>query len=94
MLTYEEGGHMDRILSARIDGSAASRIGSLARRLGTSKKAVIERAIEMYAAHVDETQHFDVFEQTCGAWSRKESAKQIVETARKAFGDSMRRNRR
>ena len=85
---------MDRILSARIDESAVSQIGRLARRLRTSKKAVIEQAIEMYAAHVDQAQHFDVFEQTCGAWSREESAAQIVETTRQAFLDSMHRNRR
>lgn len=76
---------MDRIFSVRIDESAADRIGTLARRLDISKKTVIERAIEMYAAHVDEAQHFDVFEQTCGAWSRKESAEQIEEAARKTF---------
>ncbi len=85
---------MDKIFSARIDESAANQIGRLSQRLHTSKKAVIERAIEMYAAHVDRAEHFDVFEQTCGAWSRDESAKQIVETTRKAFRDSMHRNRR
>ncbi len=84
---------MDKIISARIDESAANRIGVLARRLRTSKKDVIERAIAMYAAHVCEREESDVFEQTCGAWARRESAADIVKTARKAFRDSMGRPR-
>ena len=83
---------MDKILSARVDESVANSIGFLARRLRTSKKKVIERAIEMYAAEIDREQGIDVFEQTCGAWSRKASAEQLVRTARKAFRDSMRRH--
>lgn len=85
---------MDRIISARIDETAASRIGSLARRLHTSKKKVIECAIEMYAAHIEQEPHADVFEQTCGVWSREESPEELAETARKAFRDSVHRNRR
>ena len=41
---------MDKILSARVDESVAHSIGALARRLNTSKKKIIERAVEMYAA--------------------------------------------
>ena len=85
---------MDKIVSARIDESVANQIGALARRLHTSKKSVIERAVEMYAAHVGGGEEDDVFERTCGAWRRKESATQLVRTARKAFRDSMERHRR
>jgi predicted transcriptional regulator len=38
---------MDKILSARVDESVANRIGLLARRLRTSKKKIIESAIEI-----------------------------------------------
>jgi predicted transcriptional regulator len=38
---------MDKILSARVDESVVNRIGSLARRLHTSKKKSIESAIEI-----------------------------------------------
>ena len=38
---------MDRVLCARVDESVANRIGTLARRLRTSKKNVIERAVEL-----------------------------------------------
>jgi len=85
---------MDRILSARVDESVADSIGSLARRLHTSKKRVIERAVEMYATKVNEEQRFDVFEQTWGAWRRKEPAEQLVKRSRKAFRDSTRRHQR
>jgi predicted transcriptional regulator len=85
---------MDKILSARVDESVVNSIGSLARRLHTSKKRILERAIEMYAAKIDKEQEFDVFQQTCGAWSREESAEQLVKAARKAFRDSMRRHKR
>jgi hypothetical protein len=57
---------MDKILSARVDESVVNRIGSLARRLHTSKKKIIESAIETYAAQVDKEQDFDVFEHTLG----------------------------
>jgi predicted transcriptional regulator len=84
---------MDKILSARVDESVVNRIGSLARRLHTSKKKVIESAIRTYAAQVDKEQDFDVFEHTSGAWQKKESAGETVAKARKAFRESMRRHR-
>ena len=85
---------MDKIISARIDESAANQIGNLARRLHTSKKCVLERALEMYAAHVGQGEEADVFEQTCGAWHRKEHAAEIVKNTRQAFRDSMERRQR
>ena len=83
---------VDKILSARLDESVVNRIGSLARRLHTSKKKIIETAIEAYAAQVDKAQDFDVFEHTCGAWRRKESARETVAKARKAFQRSVQRH--
>lgn len=85
---------MDKVFSARVDESVANQIGSLARRLHTSKKSVIEHAIELYAAQIDQEQGFDAFEETCGAWSRKESAAQLVKASRKAFRNSVRRHQR
>jgi predicted transcriptional regulator len=84
----------DKILSARVDESVIQRISSLARRLNTSKKHVIENAVRDYARKIDQEENFDVFEQTSGAWRRKESASRIVEEARKAFRSSMERRRR
>ena len=84
---------MDKILSARVDESVVSRIGSLARRLRTSKKKIIETAIERYAAQVDQEQAFDVFEHTCGAWRRKGPPGETVAEVREAFGETMKRHR-
>ncbi len=83
---------MDKILSVRVDESVMNRIGSMARRLHTSKKKIIETAIEVYATQVDAAQDFDVFEHTCGAWHRQESAREMVVKVRKAFQRSMKRH--
>jgi hypothetical protein len=83
---------MDKILSARVDESVVNHIGSLARRLRIYKKNIIESAIERYAAQVENEQDFDVFEHTCGAWHRKDSAADTVVKVRKAFRDSIKRH--
>lgn len=80
---------MDKVLSARVEESVADRITSLARRLRTSKKKVIEDAIEAYAAQVDKDGEHDVFQEACGLWKRDESPAETVEAIRKAFRDSM-----
>jgi len=85
---------MDKILSARVHESVIQRIGSLARRLQTSKKRIIEDAVQFYADKVDREEKFDVFEQTCGAWRRNEPAGQVVEEARETFRKSMQRHRK
>ena len=84
---------MDKILSTRVDESIIQRISVLARQLGTTKKAVVEGAIRLYAAKVDEQANSDVFAQTSGLWQRKEPGDQIVSAARKAFRESMERRR-
>ena len=82
---------MDRILSARVDEAVHRQIGLLAKRLKTSKKAIIERAILAYAAQVEQQQGVDVFEQTLGAWQRDESPVETAAQAREAFRRSMER---
>lgn len=84
---------MDKILSTRVDESIIQRISVLARQLGTTKKAVVEGAIRLYAAKVDEQENSDVFAETSGLWQRKESGDQIVSEARRAFRESMERRR-
>jgi len=85
---------VDKVFSARVDESVIERIGSLARRLRTSKKRIIESAVQTYAARIDQEEKFDVFAHTCGAWRRKEPAGQIVEDARTAFRNAMERHRK
>ena len=80
---------MDKIFSTRIEESVAKSIEILATRLRTSKKNIIERAVELYAKHVGQDQEVDIFKQAFGAWKRKESAsetvKQIKETMRQSI---------
>lgn len=82
---------MDKIFSARIDETIVSRIATLANRLQTSKKTIIEHAIELYADKVEEKGKIDILDETFGAWRRKDSADAIVEKARQTFRKSMTR---
>jgi predicted transcriptional regulator len=84
---------MDKIFSTRMDEAVIQRIGSLARRLRTSKKRVIADAVQAYANKVDEETRSDVFQETSGAWRRREPAEKVVEEARTAFRRAMERRR-
>ena len=80
---------MDKIFSARVDESVIRQIGTLARQLGKTKKAIVESAIQMFAEKVEKEHDVDVFEQTLGAWRRAESPEETHEKVRKAFRRSM-----
>jgi predicted transcriptional regulator len=82
---------MDKILSARLDESIVRRIGRLAQKLHTTKKAVIEAAILSYAEKSWPEQDLDIWEETHGAWQRRESPPETVQQARQAFRESMKR---
>ena len=82
---------MDKVLSARVDEAVIHRIGTLANELGTTKKAIIEGAVRMYAEKIEKDNKLDVLEQTFGAWRRSESPDKTVKKARKAFQNSVRR---
>lgn len=82
---------MDKVMSTRIDEAVAARIDALARRLGTSKKRVIEEAIRMYAYDVEAQHDTDTLRETFGAWKREEKAEHLVEQARTTFRESMNR---
>jgi len=82
---------MDKVLSARVDESVVTKIGVLARELHTTKKSIIEGAIRLFAEKMEEEQGLDVFDLTCGAWSRNEAPQETVCRARRAFSDSMTR---
>jgi hypothetical protein len=73
---------MDKVISARIDEAVARQIGVLAEKLGTSKKAVLERAIWSYSREVDGGSAEDVFDRTCGAWGRDETPAETVRNVR------------
>ena len=80
---------MDRVLSVRVDEHAYGCIGFLARRLHTSKKKVIEGAVDAYASKLEAEEPVDIFKQTFGAWKRSEPARQTVARVRRAFRQAM-----
>ncbi len=83
---------MDQVFSARISEEVARRIGELARLLGKSKKAIIERAINELSRQIEKEQSFDFFSHTHGIWQRDESAGETIAAGRKAFNDSIKRH--
>jgi len=85
---------MDKVLSARVDESTLSRISVLARELHTTKKSIIEGAINLFAEKVEKEHNIDILDITCGAWQRKESPNSTVQSVRMAFRDSMKRHHR
>lgn len=85
---------MDKVFSARIDESASALVNSLAHQLHSTKKQVLEQAIELFAAKVENERESGILEQSFGAWKRGESAGETVEASRAAFRGSMERFRR
>ena len=85
---------MDKIMSARVDESVAQRITVLAKKLKTTKKAVIENAIRQYAEKVEAEQKMDILEYTCGSWRREESAADTVQHIRGKMRKAQERHKR
>ena len=82
---------MDKIMSTRMDETVIQHIGMLAKRLGTSKKAVLENAVRYYAEKIDAEQGFDALTHTFGSWRRDESAAETVQTIKDSMRKSMER---
>ena len=85
---------MDKIFSARMDEAVIRQIARLAERLKTSKKAVVEKAVQVYAETLDAESGVDVFERTLGAWKRREAPDSIRDQGRAVLLGSMRRHQR
>jgi hypothetical protein len=85
---------MDKIMSTRIDEAVIRHIGMLAKRLGTSKKAVLENAIRYYAEKIEAEQGFDILTHTFGSWQRDESAAETVQSIKDTMRKSQERYKR
>ncbi len=83
---------MDRILSARIDDAVYRKIGDLSTRMHTSKKAVIEMAIQKLDERIEHDTETTVFDKTCGIWKRDETPAETVSHIRTVFQTSMKRH--
>jgi predicted transcriptional regulator len=86
--------NMDKIMSTRMDEAVIRHIGMLAKRLGTSKKAVLENAVRYYAEKIETEQGFDVLTYTFGAWERDKSAAETVSTIKDTMHKSQERYKR
>jgi hypothetical protein len=85
---------MDKIMSTRMDEAVIQYIGILAKKLGTSKKAVLENAVRYYAEKIEAEQGFDVLTHTFGSWRRPESAAETVHTIKDTMRKSQERFKR
>jgi len=85
---------MDKIMSTRMDEAVIQHVGMLAKKLGTSKKAVLENAVRCYAEKMEAEQGLDVLSHTCGAWQREESVAQTVGRSKEAMRKSQERHKR
>ena len=85
---------MDKIMSTRLDEAVIKQIGMLAKKLNTTKKAVIENAVEYFAKEVEAEQQIDLLVQTWGCWERDESADETVQHIRQKVRQSQERYKR
>ena len=85
---------MDKIMSTRIDEAVIRHIGMLAKRLGTSKKAILENAVRHYVEKIEAEQGFDVLTHTFGSWQRDKSAAETVRTIKETMRKSQERYKR
>ena len=85
---------MDKIMSTRMDEAIIQHIGMLAKKLGTSKKAVLENAVRHYAEKIEAEQGFDILTDTLGSWRRDESASRTVKSIKDTMRKAQERYRR
>ena len=83
---------MDKVLSARVDEAVLNEMDRLTRRLRISKRQFLEEAIRLRAQQVEAGP--DVWEETRGAWSRREKPAATVRRAREAMRRSLNRSAR
>ena len=85
---------MDKIMSTRMDEAVIQHIGMLARKLGTSKKAVLESAVRYYAEKMETELGLDILSHTFGSWQRDESTAETVKLIKDAMRKSQGRYKR
>ena len=85
---------MERIVSTRMDEAVAQHIGMLAKKLGTSKKAVLENAIRYYVEKIEEEQSLDILTHTFGCWQRDESVAETLDVIKDTMRKSQERYKR
>jgi hypothetical protein len=85
---------MDKIMSTRIEESVIQQIAILAKKLNTTKKAIIENAIQHYAEKIAFEQDIDILGHTCGIWQREEPPADTIQNIKDKMRQSQERYRR
>ena len=85
---------MDKVMSTRMDEDVIQHIGMLAKKLGTSKKAVLENAVRYYTEKIGAEQELDILSHTFGSWERNESTAETVKSIKDAMRQSQERYKR
>jgi hypothetical protein len=83
---------MQKIFSTRIDEALLNEMDRVTRRAGITKKQFLEDAIRARARELSAAPAPDVWEETRGAWKRRERPATTVRTARSAFQRSIERH--
>ena len=82
---------MDMIFSTRMDESVVYLVDSLSKKLGLTKKKLLEEAVRDYAKKTGEGGAVDVFTETSGSWKRSENPGDLRDSIKRKFGESMKR---
>ncbi len=85
---------MDKVISARLDEAVVDELERLSRRLGITKKQLLEEAIRLRTQQTGEQEDADIWAETSGAWKRKEAPADTVRAARKKFKEGFERHHR
>jgi hypothetical protein len=81
---------MDKVFSTRLDETIVDELTRMSRRLGISKKRLLEEAIRLRAGRAGAGA--DVWAETCGAWQRRETPAGTIRKTRRAFEAGMQRH--
>lgn len=85
---------MDKVVSTRLDETVVDELNRATKRRGITKKQFLEEAIRVHAGRSKGKTEQDVWEETCGAWRRREPPSTTIRRARTAFNATMTRHRR
>ena len=76
---------MDKIFSARLDESVLAEMDHVVHHHHMTKKKFLEEAIHAKAQELEKETEKNIWEETRGAWKRKESPAETVRKAKESF---------
>ncbi len=82
---------MQKIFSARLDEALLNEMDRVTRRTGMTKRQFVEEAIRARARELSTPTGADVWDETRGAWKRREAPASTIRKARSAFRRSIER---